>query len=127
MAMHVRERNPAGKRRRDREDPVPPAGRRDQALLRDLAYERLTEAARAPDSDAGARAAAEEKRLLQARRAIARAIGALAPTTRGERAVNVPAYVCREAEALLRDYAEHLVERRLRSPALIARVQEAGL
>ena len=31
------------------------------------------------------------------------------------------------AEALLRDYSEHIVERRLRSPALIARVQEAGL
>jgi len=46
--------------------------------------------------------------------------------TRGERTVNVPPHVCREAEALLRDYAEHIVERRLRSPALIARVQEAG-
>jgi DNA repair protein RecO (recombination protein O) len=46
--------------------------------------------------------------------------------TRGERSVNVPREVSREAEALLRDYAEHLVERRLRSPALIARVQEAG-
>jgi hypothetical protein len=53
--------------------------------LRDLAYERLTEAARAPDSDTGVRAAADEKRLLQARRAIARAIGALAPSrTDGE-------------------------------------------
>jgi DNA repair protein RecO (recombination protein O) len=39
--------------------------------------------------------------------------------------VNAPAHVTREAEALLRDYAEHIVERRLRSPALIARVQEA--
>ena len=48
--------------------------------LRDLAYERLTEAARAPDSDAGVNAAAQEKRLLQARRAIARAIAALAPS-----------------------------------------------
>ena len=38
--------------------------------------------------------------------------------------VNVPAQVSREAEALLRDYAEQLIERRLRSPALIARVQE---
>ena len=37
------------------------------------------------------------------------------------------AHAEREAEALLRDYAEHLVERRLRSPALIARVQEAGM
>jgi DNA repair protein RecO (recombination protein O) len=40
-------------------------------------------------------------------------------------AVNAPAHVTSEAEALLRDYAEHIVERRLRSPALIARVQEA--
>ena len=45
---------------------------------------------------------------------------------RGQRAVSVPPEVGREAEALLRDYAEHIVERRLRSPALIARVQEAG-
>jgi DNA repair protein RecO (recombination protein O) len=46
--------------------------------------------------------------------------------TGGERSVNVPRHISREAEALLRDYAEHIVERRLRSPALIARVQEAG-
>jgi DNA repair protein RecO (recombination protein O) len=46
--------------------------------------------------------------------------------TQGERSVNVPASVCHEAETVLRDYAEHIVERRLRSPALIARVQEAG-
>jgi DNA repair protein RecO (recombination protein O) len=46
--------------------------------------------------------------------------------TQGERSVNVAAHVSREAEALLRDYAEHIVERRLRSPALIARIQEAG-
>jgi hypothetical protein len=52
--------------------------------LRDLAYERLAEVARSPDSDAGAAAAVQEKRLLQARRAIAKAIGALAPTTRDE-------------------------------------------
>ena len=45
---------------------------------------------------------------------------------RGQRAVSVPPEVGREAEALLRDYAEHIVERRLRSPALIARVQAAG-
>jgi DNA repair protein RecO (recombination protein O) len=45
--------------------------------------------------------------------------------TDGRRVVSVPAHVSREAEALLRDYAEHLIERRLRSPALIARVQEA--
>jgi len=49
--------------------------------LRDLAFERLTEVARSPDSDAGTIAAAEEKKLLQARRAIARAIQALAPST----------------------------------------------
>jgi DNA repair protein RecO (recombination protein O) len=47
--------------------------------------------------------------------------------THGEQAVKAPPHVSREAEALLRDYAEHIVERRLRSPALIARVQEAGL
>jgi DNA repair protein RecO (recombination protein O) len=46
--------------------------------------------------------------------------------TAGERSVNAPPHVSREAEAVLRDYAEHIVERRLRSPALIARVQEAG-
>jgi DNA repair protein RecO (recombination protein O) len=38
------------------------------------------------------------------------------------RGVAVPGQVARETEALLREYAEHLVERRLRSPALIARV-----
>jgi hypothetical protein len=48
--------------------------------LRDLAYERLRVVARAPDDDAGVAAAAEEKRLLQARRAIAKAIKALAPS-----------------------------------------------
>jgi hypothetical protein len=47
--------------------------------LRDLAYERLREVARAPEDDAGIAAAAEEKRILQARRAIAKAIQALAP------------------------------------------------
>jgi hypothetical protein len=45
--------------------------------------------------------------------------------TDGRRAVSVAPHVTREAEALLRDYAERIVERRLRSPALIARVQEA--
>lgn len=45
--------------------------------------------------------------------------------TDGQRAVSVPQQVSRETEALLRDYAEHIIERRLRSPALIARVQEA--
>ena len=49
--------------------------------LRDLAYDQLREVARSPDSDDGVAAAAREKRLLQARRAIAKAIGALAPTT----------------------------------------------
>ncbi len=47
--------------------------------LRDLAYERLTVVARSPDSDEAVVAARQEKRLLQARRAIAKAIGALAP------------------------------------------------
>jgi hypothetical protein len=49
--------------------------------LRDLAYERLTDAARVPGSDESEAAAAEEKRLLQARRAIAKAITALTPTS----------------------------------------------
>ncbi|HWS47771.1 MAG TPA: hypothetical protein VN636_18055 [Acidimicrobiia bacterium] len=48
--------------------------------LRDLAYEHLADAARAPDTEEGAAAAAEEKRLLQARRAIAKAINALSPS-----------------------------------------------
>ncbi|MDP9333642.1 MAG: hypothetical protein M3Q30_10075 [Actinomycetota bacterium] len=52
--------------------------------LRDLAYERLAEVARSPDSDAGAAAALQERRLLQARRAIAKAIGALAPSPADE-------------------------------------------
>jgi len=47
--------------------------------LRDLAYERLREVARSPEDDSGIAAAAEEKRILQARRAIAKAIQALAP------------------------------------------------
>jgi len=42
----------------------------------------------------------------------------------GRRSVVVPAPVAREAEVLLRAYAEHIVERRLRSPSLIARIQE---
>jgi hypothetical protein len=45
--------------------------------LRDVAYERLRDAARSPGSDAAEHAAAEEKRVLQARRAIGKAIGAL--------------------------------------------------
>lgn len=42
-----------------------------------------------------------------------------------QQAINVPHNVVREAEAVLRDYAEHIVERRLRTPALMARVSEA--
>ena len=45
--------------------------------LRDLAYERLQDAAANQDSDTGDAAEAEEKRLLQARRAIAKAMQAL--------------------------------------------------
>ena len=52
--------------------------------LRDLAYERLRDAARSPASEEAENAAAEEKRVLQARRAIAKAIGALTPSMRGE-------------------------------------------
>lgn len=52
--------------------------------LRDLAYEQLTEAARAPDTDESDEAVREEKRLLQARRAIAKAINALSPSVRVE-------------------------------------------
>jgi hypothetical protein len=47
--------------------------------LRDLAYDRLRERAHDPDSEEGKAADADEKRLEQARRAIARAIGALSP------------------------------------------------
>jgi hypothetical protein len=54
--------------------------------LRDLAYERLREVARSPDDDAGIQAAAEEKRLLQARRAVAKAIRSLAPSGSDEEA-----------------------------------------
>jgi DNA repair protein RecO (recombination protein O) len=44
----------------------------------------------------------------------------------GQQSVNAPGHVAREAEALLRDYAEQLGEKhRLRSPALMARVSEA--
>jgi len=49
--------------------------------LRDLAYDRLRVVARSPDADDGVAAAADEKRLLQARRAIAKAIKALAPSS----------------------------------------------
>ena len=49
--------------------------------LRDLAYDRLRDRAADPDSEAGKAADADEKRLEQARRAVARAIGALSPRT----------------------------------------------
>ena len=45
--------------------------------LRDRAYERLREAASAADEDDQRAYKAEERALLQARRAIAKAIGAL--------------------------------------------------
>jgi hypothetical protein len=45
--------------------------------LRDRAYDRLRQAASASDDDELRAFKAEERRLLQARRAIARAIGAL--------------------------------------------------
>ena len=47
--------------------------------LRDLAYDQLRAVASSPDSDEGIAAKAEEKRLLQARRAVAKAINALSP------------------------------------------------
>jgi hypothetical protein len=47
--------------------------------LRDLAYERLRDAAHDPDSEEGRAAASEEKRISQARRAIVKAISALTP------------------------------------------------
>src|SRR5262249_40823984 len=47
--------------------------------LRDLAYDRLRERAHDPDSEEGRAADADEKKLEQARRAIAKAIGALSP------------------------------------------------
>lgn len=45
--------------------------------LRDLAFERLQEAAADPDADTVEDLRREEKRLLQARRAVAKAIQAL--------------------------------------------------
>jgi hypothetical protein len=45
--------------------------------LRDLAYERLREAAARPDSDESNAAAADEKRINQARRAVVKAMQAL--------------------------------------------------
>jgi hypothetical protein len=49
--------------------------------LRDRAYDHLRRAASASDEDELKAAKAEERRLLQARRAIARAIGALSAPT----------------------------------------------
>jgi hypothetical protein len=45
--------------------------------LRDLAYERLRDATRSPDSDEGIAAEREEKQVNSARRAIAKAINTL--------------------------------------------------
>jgi len=47
--------------------------------LRDLAYDRLRDRAADPESEAGKAADADEKRLEQARRAVAKAIGVLSP------------------------------------------------
>ena len=47
--------------------------------LRDLAYHRLRDRARDPDSEAGQAANKDEKRLEQARRAVAKAISSLSP------------------------------------------------
>ncbi len=49
--------------------------------LRDLAYDRLRDRARDPESEAGQAANADEKKLEQARRAVAKAINALTPFT----------------------------------------------
>ena len=49
--------------------------------LRDLAYNRLRDRAADPESAEGKAADADEKRLEQARRAVAKAIGALSPRT----------------------------------------------
>jgi hypothetical protein len=47
--------------------------------LRDLAYDRLRDRARDPESETGKAADKDEKRLEQARRAVAKAMNALAP------------------------------------------------
>ena len=47
--------------------------------LRDLAYDRLRDRAADPESEEGKVADADERRLEQARRAVAKAIGALSP------------------------------------------------
>ena len=49
--------------------------------LRDLAYDRLRDRAADPESEEGKAADADERRLEQARRAVAKAIGALSPRT----------------------------------------------
>ncbi len=46
--------------------------------------------------------------------------------TGGQRFVSVPEGTSREAEVLLREYAQAIVERELRAPALIARVSQVG-
>ena len=58
-------------------EPIVERLRSIEADLRDLAYERLRAAARDPDSDAGEAAERDERRVNQARRAIAKAINAL--------------------------------------------------
>ena len=63
----------------DRYEPIVERLAAIEEELRDLAYDRLRDRARDPDSDEGKAANAEEKRLEQARRAIAKAIGALSP------------------------------------------------
>jgi hypothetical protein len=50
-----------------------------QEELRDLAYDRLRDRALDPESVAGQAANKDEKRLEQARRAVAKAINALTP------------------------------------------------
>jgi hypothetical protein len=52
--------------------------------LRDLAFDRLRDRARDPDSDAGQAANKDEKRLEQARRAVAKAIVSLSSVSHDE-------------------------------------------
>jgi len=63
----------------DRYEPIVERLAAIEEELRDLAYDRLRDRARDPDSEEGKAANADEKRLEQARRAIAKAIGALTP------------------------------------------------
>ena len=70
----------------DRFERSPNGSRRSR---RSCATSRTTGSARPPDrptTTPASQAAAEEKRLLQARRAIAKAIRALAPSTGGDEA-----------------------------------------